>query len=222
MSARPALTLLALWFGIASAVAVGIVAGFLILRLVIPDVAIAASRAAPNASGVSALQADVATEDAASGLPGAPLDPAIVPATASGDVRPVGVPAPSASSAHTRCGALPEPCETAARPEGSGLSMAEHPIVLAARSGTRVAGTASWWASFGPGIYAALPGYVAGTHVTIRVCAGSRCVVSSVITSCQCLVGTPDARVVDLSRDAFARLADPSRGLVPVTVETVQ
>ena len=54
---RPALTWLALWLGIASAVAVGIVAGFLILRLLAPDVAIAASRpvaqpTAPESPGI--------------------------------------------------------------------------------------------------------------------------------------------------------------------------
>jgi hypothetical protein len=93
-------------------------------------------------------------------------------------------------------------------------------IVLAARSGTRVAGTASWWASFGPGIYAALPGYVAGTHVTIRVCAGDRCVDAPVITSCQCFVGTPRERIVDVSPGILRALGlDPGSGLFPVTIE---
>jgi hypothetical protein len=78
-------------------------------------------------------------------------------------------------------------------------------------------GLASWW-DIGSGLYAALPGYVAGTHVTVIVCAGSRCLTLPVVTSCQCLVGTASARIIDLSRDAFARLAPLSQGLVEVTI----
>lgn len=79
---------------------------------------------------------------------------------------------------------------------------------------------ASWWASFGPGIYAALPGYVAGTHVTIRVWSGELHVDAKVITSCQCFVGTPDERIVDLSPGILRALGlDPGRGLYPVAIE---
>lgn len=83
-----------------------------------------------------------------------------------------------------------------------------------------ITGTASWWASFGPGIYAALPGYVAGTHVTIRVWSGELHVDAPVITSCGCFVGTPDERIVDLSPGMLAALGlDPAAGLYPVTIE---
>ena len=81
-----------------------------------------------------------------------------------------------------------------------------------------VTGIASWY-SVGSGIYAALPGYVAGTHVSVRVCSGGRCVGGiPVVTSCQCYVGTPGARVIDLSEDLFAKFADPSVGLLEVEV----
>jgi len=104
-------------------------------------------------------------------------------------------------------------------------SKAGRPVLAATSAPLRgkfgvAVGTASWWASFGPGIYAALPGYVAGTHVTIRVCSGSRCTTAPVITSCQCLVGTPDERIVDLSPGILRALGlDPARGLFQVSVE---
>jgi hypothetical protein len=86
-----------------------------------------------------------------------------------------------------------------------------------------VTGIASWWASFGPGIYAALPGYVAGTRVWIRVWSGSLHVDARVITSCGCFVGTPDERIVDLSPGMLRALGlDKARGLYQVTVEVLR
>lgn len=86
-------------------------------------------------------------------------------------------------------------------------------------------GVASWYDD-GPGMYAALPGFVASTHEWASVCAfgGERttCITVPVVTSCQCYVGTPHARLIDLSPDAFARLAPLSQGLVRVTVEIVR
>jgi hypothetical protein len=200
---RPALTWLALWLGIASAVAVGIVAGFLILRLLAPDVAIAASR--PVAQPTAPV--DVSRSASAARLPGASQSTAEAP--------------------HGQASPSPSPVATAT--PGRGLTPVRTPIpsardtvtiVLAARSGTRVAGTASWWASFGPGIYAALPGYVAGTHVTIRIWSGELYVDAPVITSCQCFVGTPDERIVDVSPGILRALGlDPGRGLYPVAIE---
>jgi hypothetical protein len=180
---RPALTWLALWLGIASAVAVGIVAGFLLLRLLAPDVAIAASRAAPPSPDANAVS-----------------DLVLAPANEAPNPSP------------TRRVALPP---ATAKPSPAS-------IVPAARSGTRVAGTASWWSSFGPGIYAALPGYVAGTHVTIRVWSGELHVDAPVITSCGCFVGTQDERIVDVSPGILAALGlDPGRGLYPVSIEVL-
>lgn len=184
-----ALTWTLLWFGLASAVFVGIVAGFLVLRLLALDVTTSRFPGQTPAGlwGVKKAAVDTYSADGRNAAPWSTLQP------------------PAASGQPT-----------------SGRSLFPEPIVLAARSDHRIAGRASWWASFGPGIYAALPGYVAGTDVRIRVCAGDRCVVSNVITGCQCHVGTPDERIVDLSRDAFARLADPSLGLVSVTVAVLE
>jgi hypothetical protein len=217
---RPVLTWLALWLGIASAVAVGIVAGFLILRLAIPNVAIAASR--PVAHPTASI--DVSRSASAVRLPGASL-PATrqvgegteaLPWPRPGDLEP-GSPASVRARPtldRSRWQLVPIPPSEA----NSGAPS----IVLAARSGTRVAGTASWWASFGPGIYAALPGYVAGTRVTIRVWSGELHVDAPVITSCQCFVGTPDERIVDLSPGILAALGlDPGRGLYPVAIEVL-
>jgi hypothetical protein len=172
---------------------VGIVAGFLLLRLLAPDVAIAASQAAPNASGVSALQADVATEDAASELPGAPL---------------VALPAPSSSPTST--------VRTAA-PQAGAASMAE-PIVLAARSGTRVAGTASTYGpAFGPG-WLALP---EGAGIRVRVCGPATCIERVSNDAGPDLAMQRAGRIVDLSVRDFELVCGCSwqRGLVPVTLE---
>jgi hypothetical protein len=102
------------------------------------------------------------------------------------------------------------------------------PVRIPAQTERAVAttGIASWWASFGPGIYAALPGYVAGTHVTIRVWSGTHpapdapFVDAVVITSCGCFVGTPDERIADLSSGILRALGlDQARGLFRVTIE---
>lgn len=205
MTRRAAFTWGLLWFGLASAVFVGIITGFLVLRLVIPDVAIAASR--PVAQPTAPV--DVSRSASAARLPGAPQS--------------------TAGALHGQASPSPSPVATAT--PGRGLTPGRTPIpsarvtvpiVLAARSGTRVAGTASWWASFGPGIYAALPGYVAGTRVWIRIWSGDLYVDAPVITSCQCFVGTPDERIVDVSPGILRALGlDPGRGLYPVTIEVL-
>lgn len=77
-------------------------------------------------------------------------------------------------------------------------------------------GIASWWDSFGPGLYVALPGYVDGSTVRVRVCAGSRCVVAPVITQCGC----PNHRIADLSLGILLALGlDLSRGIYVVTLQ---
>jgi hypothetical protein len=85
-----------------------------------------------------------------------------------------------------------------------------------------LAGVATWWDSFGHGMYAAAgpklrallgPGYV-GEWVT--ACSGGRCVRVKLITSCAC---QPDTRLIDLSADAFSQLAPLSVGVIPIEVD---
>ena len=79
-------------------------------------------------------------------------------------------------------------------------------------------GTASWYDD-GSGLYAAVPSYRFGDPTyPLNVCAGTRCVQVTVRDHCQCHVGTSRERIIDLSRDAFSRLAPLSRGLVRVTL----
>lgn len=83
-----------------------------------------------------------------------------------------------------------------------------------------IRGLATWYrapsahdAAAGPGLRRALgPGW-RGTEV--RVCAADRCLTTRLTDWCAC----PGGRVVDLDRRAFARLADPSRGVIAVMVE---
>lgn len=84
-------------------------------------------------------------------------------------------------------------------------------------------GSASWYGTGGPGWYAALPGYVDGTHVQVNVCAyphgTTTCVTVPVVTQCGC----PGAAIVDLSPPAFRALGvSLSVGLVRVTVEVLR
>ena len=103
--------------------------------------------------------------------------------------------APSRSSGELPLGAPPTP----PMPDGSSIS-----------------GIASWYDTPGPGLYAAVPSWRWGdTPYRVRVTAGSRSVVVVVGDFCRC----PGGRVIDLSADAFARLAPLSAGLVRVTVE---
>lgn len=85
-------------------------------------------------------------------------------------------------------------------------------------------GIASWFASHGPGLYAAAgPGLRVGKWRgrVVTVCTSEgRCLGGvRIIDWCQCLKGQGNReRLVDLSRDAFARLAEPSLGLLSVEV----
>ena len=84
-------------------------------------------------------------------------------------------------------------------------------------------GTASWFAApagtaaAGPALRRLLGKDWRGQRV--RVTAGDRSVVVALTDWCQCYRGEDRERIIDLSRSAFAALADPSRGLVRVTVE---
>ena len=89
--------------------------------------------------------------------------------------------------------------------------------IAASPSGTGRHGVASWFAAptgtaaAGPALRAMLGSHWRGQRVTVT--AGGRSVVVLLDDWCAC-----PRRIIDLSRGSFARLADPSRGLVQVTV----
>jgi hypothetical protein len=203
---RPVLIWALLWTLIATAVAVGIVAGFLVLSALDPGAALAASRPAAQPTAT----VDLSGGASVARLPGAPMTLTVpMPMT---PVETAGIGVGVLSS-----GASPSP-SVAASPRPPNREMTR-PMRLADAAVTTT-GVASWWASFGPGIYAALPGYVAGTRVTIRVWSGKLHVDAPVITSCGCFVGTPQERIVDLSPGILVALGlDPAKGLYPVSVE---
>ncbi len=95
-------------------------------------------------------------------------------------------------------------------PSGSG-SMAAGPAIR---------GVASWWDSWGHGLYAAAGprlrvGQWLGEIVTVCSVDTGRCLAVPITTSCQCL-GT---RLVDLSLDTILGLGlDPARGVFEVEV----
>ena len=124
-------------------------------------------------------------------------------------------------------------CSTAAHepipravPDTAGVGSA--PETVDTLSGTELAvasddaGWASWFNSYGPGLYAAVPSYRWGDpRYNVEVCRQDnpgRCVTVVVRDFCACGPRHGDPTVIDLSRDAFARLADPSLGIVKVTV----
>ena len=146
--------------------------------------------------------------------PDAPPTPNASPATGNWPV-PSASPRPRATLA-ARATTRPLPASR----EASRTGPTEKASAATVSQSRAVSGVASWWASFGPGVYAALPGYVVGTHVTVRVCSGSRCVLAPVVTSCGCYIGTPDERIVDVSPGILAALGlDPAAGIYPITVE---
>jgi rare lipoprotein A (peptidoglycan hydrolase) len=76
-------------------------------------------------------------------------------------------------------------------------------------------GVASWYDD-GPNLYAAVPDWSFGDEpYQVRVCRSGRCVTVTVRDHCGC----PGNRIIDLSPEAFARLAPLSVGLVVGTVE---
>jgi len=84
-----------------------------------------------------------------------------------------------------------------------------------------VSGTASWYDD-GPGLYAAVSSWTWGDErYDLRVCGvdWGVCVTVTVRDFCQCYVGTSMERVIDLSPDAFRKLAPLSHGLVTVTIQ---
>ncbi len=116
--------------------------------------------------------------------------------TGETDQAQLGVPQPSLPIGRQR--------PSAVVPSGGGIP---HPSLI-------VRGISSWYAT-GPGGLTAAAGPALrvgdwrGRIVTI--CAGA-CIRVTLVDFCQC-----PQRLIDLSRDAFGRLADPSRGLLTVT-----
>jgi hypothetical protein len=89
----------------------------------------------------------------------------------------------------------------------------------------RVAPKRTGWASYydnGPGLYGAVHSFRWGDRkYREKVCLKdhpTRCVVVRIVDFCQCFVGTRHERAIDLSKDAFARLAPTSRGVIRVTL----
>lgn len=87
--------------------------------------------------------------------------------------------------------------------------------------GASLTGQATWWDSWGHGLYAAAgprlrsamgPGYL---HRYVTACSRGVCVRMRLITSCAC---SPDTRLIDLSLDAFSRFAAPGLGIIPIVV----
>lgn len=94
------------------------------------------------------------------------------------------------------------------------------------RAGGPVSGTASW---YGPGNGVAMP-FCTWTYrhshgcglVLITSTQTGRSTVAPVIDYCQCYVGTPSERIIDLQWGVLANLGlSTDQGLYPVTVETL-
>ena len=88
--------------------------------------------------------------------------------------------------------------------------------------GSIASGIASWFDARGD--QAAVPWWKPGQDaLSAEVCAfdsgTARCVAVLITGFCQCLVGTDRERAIDLSRHAFAQLADPAVGLIVVQIE---
>jgi hypothetical protein len=83
-----------------------------------------------------------------------------------------------------------------------------------------ISGTATWWYSFGPGLYAAIRPDLGHKGDLAIVCGGEpfHCQTLQILTTCACL-GPNSARLIDLSRDAFASFADPSAGVIRITLQ---
>lgn len=180
----------------------------MILRAIAAIAILAAGCAAPRPAQVSSptgLSAPAVADDPPART-GAPLG--------THPVRDVATPTAADSGDGSRPSAAPHlipplcsgPCPTAIPPP------------VRSRLAHVVKGNATWYrwhvgeAAAGPALRAALGSHWRGSRV--RVCAGIRCV--SVVLSDFCACN--DHRVVDLDVRSFARLADPSRGVLAVVV----
>ena len=132
-----------------------------------------------------------------------------------GDVRAIDA-TPSLPATDTDTGAVPSPApdEARSRPTAS-------PRPRARRTHDLISGVATWhatgrdgsYAAAGPLLRAALGGGWRGMRVF--VCSGGRCIRVTLNDVCWCPRGR---RLVDLSDEAFARLAPLSRGVIEIEV----
>jgi hypothetical protein len=140
-----------------------------------------------------------------------PAGLAIVPSDErpSSGVEGSGAPSPTGEIGEPAAYCKPGYCETP--------SPRPRPIVP---RGT--AGEATWWASFGSGLYAAIRPDLGAKGDTAIVCGGSpfHCLTLPIITTCACL-GPNSDRLIDLSIDAFRSFADPSAGVVRITLQVL-
>ena len=114
----------------------------------------------------------------------------------------------------------PSPARTAVAPRPSPRPT-RAPVGGIGDTAGALKGQATWY-NDGPGLYGAAgpklrallgPGYL---HRYVRVCSRGVCVVVRLITSCWCV---PNTRLVDLSPEAFSRLAPLGAGVISVEVE---
>jgi rare lipoprotein A (peptidoglycan hydrolase) len=97
-------------------------------------------------------------------------------------------------------------------------------VIAVAAAGVPLQGTATWYcgggspctAGYDPFDYIAAIDPSTGIRrgAVLRVSSGGRSVRVTVVDVCAC----SGRRVIDLSRIAFSVLADPARGLIPVTL----
>lgn len=174
-------------------------------HLILPGVTVASSQGAPVAGG---------------GLLGAP---SVRGGLDSGNGTQGAEPSGSPFASFPRPGGAPHPSVKLGDWSCSDPPRCGEPVTIPqSQDGKAITGTASWWNSFGPGIYAALRPDLGSKGDLVIVCGGApfHCVTAPVITSCKCL-GPNSERLVDLSRDLFAEFADPSRGVVRITLQVV-
>lgn len=152
-----------------------------------------------------------------------PRSSAVIPSDAVGavetDQRTTGAP----QADRTGDGRKPDPSANGAPPPAV--------IDLAGATGRNPAytappdftGQATWWDSFGPGLYAAIRPDLGTKGDLAVVCGGTpwRCISVPIITTCLCK-GPGSDRLIDLSKDAFSIFANPSLGVIHVVLSVVR
>lgn len=151
--------------------------------------------------------------------PAAQAIPSGTPGASRTDSAPLtGVPLPSAGVHATAPSGTPLPSESAMTIE---VATARNPRLTPPPEG--IGGQATWWDSWGPGLYAAIRPDLGSKGDTAIVCGGQpfHCLTLPITTTCACL-GPGSGRLIDLSLDAFRSFADPSAGVVHVTVQVIR
>ena len=186
-------------------------------------------RTAQDASGVSAPQVDVATEEAALGQSGVPHDLTVASPLGSPRVGRglASLPGPDALRRPASSPVVPSvrhPNVSAGITEPSagitGFDKAPTATAVSKPSSvSALTGIATWYAyvpggaAAGPVLRSALgPGW---RGRVVRVCAVARCVSATLSDWCAC---QPPTRLLDLDVRAFSVLADTAMGVIPVEV----